>query len=417
MTEQAVARLAGDPELARIWRAVHGRLEATGGAVASVSVTLRAVTDTERRRIDLLFGTRSRARDLRVPLDRLAAVLAANTGATLEAVVTRAVGPLRDRPGERAGREAAAAEVWELWCGHEAAASPAVREWLEGVRSTGRWRRLDDPRAQMRSALDVLARLPLALRLGRSQLAASVVGDAHALDDGAPVGRLVLSALAHASGDPDAVRTAASRRALWRGVGVYLDTSASAVLTVGLRPLPRGPATEAAARWADSGTPLRVPLAALEAEVWCVASGTVVSVCENPAVVEAAATHLGAACPAVVCVEGQPSVAARSLLSGLIDGGAEMRYHGDFGAGGITIANTVIGEMSARPWRFCTEDHAMALASLDADRIGLPPLRGGSVPEASWDRDLALAIEACGVEVEEEHVLDLLVADLVREML
>lgn len=173
----------------------------------------------------------------------------------------------------------------------------------------------------------------------------------------------------------------------------------------------RGPATEAARRWADSGTALRVPLAAVEAEDWRVGPGAVVFVCENPAVVDAAAAAFGDACPALVCVEGQPSAAARRLVGGLVGCGASVQYHGDFGAGGIAIANAVIGGLGAVPWRFRTADHAAALSTLAGAAATSRPLRG-RVPAASWDPDLAEAIEACGVEVEEEHVLDVLLADL-----
>ncbi|MCZ7528578.1 MAG: DUF2399 domain-containing protein [Acidimicrobiia bacterium] len=43
----------------------------------------------------------------------------------------------------------------------------------------------------------------------------------------------------------------------------------------------------------------------------------------------------------------------------------------------------------------------------------LPPLRGRA-PSACWDERLASAIVAAGVEVEEEHVADLLTSDLRR---
>jgi len=405
------AALVHDPGLSRLWTVVHTRLEATGGLVEGASVRLRCATEAERRRVDLLLGTRSRSGDLRVPLDRLDTVLRARADTSLSAVVQRAVGPLRDRPFERFAKAEAEAGLWDSWLSHPAAGSEAVAAWLESVRSTGRWRRLDDPSAQMRSALDVLARLPASPRIGRSRLAAEVVGDAHALDDSAPVGRLVLSALAHVASSGSQPRAAAERRSLWAGAGVYLDTSSSTVLTFGLRPALDGPATDAAGRWADSATPLRIPLAAIEAEDWRVDPGEPVFVCENPAVVDAAAATLGDTSHTLVCVEGHPSAASHRLIGSLVRHGAAVRYHGDFGSGGIAIANTVIGELGATPWRLRTEDHAAALSALSDTGATLRPLRG-RVPAAAWDRGLATAIEACGVEVEEEHVLDLLLHDL-----
>jgi uncharacterized protein (TIGR02679 family) len=256
-------------------------------------------------------------------------------------------------------------------------------------------------------ALGVLEALPLAARAGRPHLAARLLGDAHGLDDDRPVGRLVLSALAWSAGQHAGRLRAGGRRRLWAAQGVVADETSSTVLTVGLRPLERGPLTEAAGRWASTGIPLPLPLAALEAEAWRVAADTAVWVCENPSVL-AAATGTGAA---VVCLGGRPSLAAGLLLESLHGGGARLLYHGDFGAGGIAIANDVIGRLGATPWRLGVEDHARALARARASGTSLRPLRG-RVPEASWDRHLSPAVRAAGVEVEEELVIDLLLADL-----
>jgi uncharacterized protein (TIGR02679 family) len=200
---------------------------------------------------------------------------------------------------------------------------------------------------------------------------------------------------------------AAGRRALWATFGVVADETSSTVLTLGLRPVPVGPLTESAARWADSDVPMVLPLAAIDAERWRVAEGTCVWACENPSVLAAAA---GRGRP-VICVEGQLSVAGERLLTSLIEHGAHVRYHGDFGSGGIAIANTVIGRLGAEPWRMRTHDHAEALALIRRDDAELPSLRG-VVPAATWDPDLAPAVIASGVEVEEEAILDLLLPDL-----
>ncbi|MCZ7528579.1 MAG: DUF2399 domain-containing protein [Acidimicrobiia bacterium] len=110
------------------------------------------------------------------------------------------------------------------------------------------------------------------------------------------------------------------------------------------------------------GVPLVLHLGAVVAEPFeC--GGADVFVCENPAVVEEAAIALGPAAPALVCVEGQLSVAAVRLLGMLAAGGARLRYHGDFGAGGLTIANRVVGELGATPWRMATADYQVALAA------------------------------------------------------
>jgi uncharacterized protein (TIGR02679 family) len=113
----------------------------------------------------------------------------------------------------------------------------------------------------------------------------------------------------------------------------------------------------------------------------------------------------------VVCVEGRPSVAASLMLTSLVEGGARLRYHGDFGAGGISIANAVIGGIGAEPWRFNVADHALALERARSSGTILRPLRG-VVPGAVWDAKLGTSVRGSGVEVEEEFVIDVLVSDL-----
>jgi hypothetical protein len=97
--------------------------------------------------------------------------------------------------------------------------------------------------------------------------------------------------------------------------------------------------------------------AAVQSERWRMPAGTLVSVCENPSVLAAAAGTR----PTVGCVEGRPSVAANLMLASPAEGGARLRYHGDFGAGGISIANGIIGGIGAEPWRFRAADHSLAL--------------------------------------------------------
>lgn len=399
--------LAADRRLAPLWAAAHRRLEATGARVDGAAVHLRDLDEDERSAVDRLLGARSRGATVRVPLDRLDALLRTRAGCSLSEVVTAAVGPLRDRPGERAAGEQRDGALWDRLRSHPALdVHPALAGWLDALRTGGRWRRLDDPGRRLSDALDVLARLPLPRPLGRAHLAAEVLGDAHALDDASPTGRQVVAALAHLGGRAGRL-DAADRRALWAGQGVVPDETSSTVLTLGLRPRREGPLTAAAGEWAAGGVPLPLPLAAVRAERWRVTAGTVVWICENPSV-PAAAAGLPVT---VVCLEGRPSVAAVLLLRTLAGGGAHLRYHGDFGAGGISIANQVIGDLGAEPWRFRTDDHRRALARAAVNGTTPPSLRG-PVPDARWDPDLAPSVRACGVEVEEELVLDVLLGDL-----
>ena len=395
------------PRLQRLWSAAHRRLEETGGRLPGAAVHLRDLDDDERAAVDRLLGVRSRGAVLRVELEKLDRILRDRAGLGLADVVSSTVGPLRDRPAERAAASGAEQQMWSTLCAHRALhRHPRLDPWLAGLRRSGSWRRLVAPLEVLRDALAVLDRLPEAPRRGRSGLAAAVLGDAHALDDGRPVGRLVLSALASLEGTSIPLGSAARRR-LWARYGVITDETSSTVLTQGLRPLRAGPLTGAASDWASTGVPLPIPLAAVRSESWRTAPGTVVWVCENPSVLSAAA-GTGSA---LVCVEGRPSVAAMTLLTSLREGGSRLRYHGDFGAGGIAIANAVIGGVGAEPWRFGVGDHALALDRARASGTTLRSLRA-AVPDAVWDAELAPAVRASGVEVEEELVLDLLLSDL-----
>ncbi len=396
-----------DQRLLPLWRASHRRLEATGGQLAGAAVHLVDLAPDERAALDRLLGIRARGLTVRVQLDRLDLLLRTRTGKSLIDVVTAIIGPLRDRPGERAIAQHCDSVLWEHLQSHRALDQhPALEGWLERLRASGSWRRLDNAEARLTCALDVLGQLPLASRTGRSRLAARVLGDAHALDDTSPTGRLVTAALAHLSGSTQTPR-AAQRRALWAERGVVFDETSSTVLTLGLRPRRVGPLTEAAHRWADGDTPLPIPLAALQIESWELEAGIPVWACENPSVL-AAATGTGAA---MVCLEGRPSLAGMLLLRALTASGTLLSYHGDFGGGGLSIANAIIGEMGARPWRFGVDDHRAALARAAAGAVELRPLRG-AVPDACWDPELAPSVRASGVEVEEELVVDVLLGDL-----
>lgn len=408
---QAVTACSPDflavPRLRPLWSAVHRRLEETGGRLPGATVHLRGLDDDERAAVDRMLGVRSRGRVVRVELVKLDRILRERAGVGVLDVVSSIVGPLRDRPAERAAVSGAEQQMWSSLRAHDALRRhPGLEAWLAGLRRSGSWRRLVSPQGALRDALAVLDRLPEAGRRGRSDLAAAVLGDAHALDDGRPVGRLVLSALASLEGNSLPLGSA-DRRRLWAEHGVISDETSSTVLTAGLRPIPNGPLTEAALGWASAEVPLPIPLAAVQSEPWRTAPGTVVWICENPAILSAAA-GTGST---LVCVEGRPSVAATMLLASLKEGGSRLRYHGDFGAGGIAIANAVIGRIGAEPWRFRAGDHALALERAYASGTTLRSLRA-VVPDAVWDAELAPAVRACGVEVEEELVLDLLLSDL-----
>jgi uncharacterized protein (TIGR02679 family) len=402
--------LEDDPQLRPLWVAVHDRL-CRGDLTDRSVVTVRSDDPDVRRAVDRLLGRVSTAGRLNVRVDTLDAVLT-RAGADARRLAVAACGPVVDRSAARAGAVAAKDKAWARILAHPAAVEPTLAAWLGELRRQGRLARAGG-QAAFTAALDVLEVLPRTGEpVGRAVLAAAILGNEHALDDKTDTERLVTAGLAVQAG-VERPTTAAGRAALWRTAGVTFDAVSAAVLTLGLRPLPNGPLTEAAARWADGGVPLPIPATALTTESWRLRAGQVVFVCENPSVLEAAAAKLGPASPPLVCVSGMPSRAATALLSALAGGGADLRYHGDFGTGGVVIANLIISRHGAKPWRMSTADHGNAARRLATAGRTPTPLRG-RVPQASWDSELQVAISRYGFEITEEHVLSDLLVDLVQ---
>jgi uncharacterized protein (TIGR02679 family) len=253
----------------------------------------------------------------------------------------------------------------------------------------------------------VIARLPLGVDppCGRGDLASLLTGDAHALDDGTVLGALVLRAAAAITERPYPAG-AAGRRELWRAVGVLTDEVSTTALTMGLRTRHGGTWLDdrAAAGWEThlDGRDLRRIELRSPGEVF---------VCENPRVLEAAIEQGSGR--ALVCTQGQPAVVVLRLLAMLAEGGATLRYHGDFDWPGLTIANALITGQGCVPWRFAAADYERALGRLASVVPELPALEGRAV-DASWDPDLTPAMSRAGRTVHEELVLDDLLADLVE---
>ena len=138
-------------------------------------------------------------------------------------------------------------------------------------------------------------------------------------------------------------------------------------------------------------------------------SGTLIHICENPRIVEAAAD---AACShPLVCTSGSAATAVLTLLDALAATGCRFAYHGDFDWPGLTLANRIIRRYHARPWRLNAEDYEQLVASTHAQGVPQLPLAGEPVI-ADWDPDLTPAMTALGIALHEEATLDLLVKDL-----
>jgi uncharacterized protein (TIGR02679 family) len=408
--DDRLGRLLGGEPVAWLVRRARDRLEA--GHPLTGTVTLPAATIEQRRAVERLTGRAARSgTSLSVSLaevDRILRDSGTAPGGLAEAV-ERLTGPLRDLGRERADLAAA-------WSAAFASLDAAVngrdglspwREWLD---TTGVVRRLS-PEADQAGLLlaqvaTVLLRLPSrGIPIGR--LAAECCGDAHALDDGRPVGTLVLSAVRAMAGLPfSAEGSAESRRAAWATAGVHLDDLSSLVLCLGLPGDARTPLGRALGSCRDAGQPTVLTLRQLRCHDEPLYAARV-RMCENPVVVAAAADELGARCQPLVCVSGQPSAAVWRLLGLLAAGGARFDYHGDFDWGGARIARSVLQRVDWQPWRY---DHQSYQAAVSAAHP-LRPLAGEPVA-TPWDPELACAMKHRNVRIEEELTLDALLQDL-----
>jgi uncharacterized protein (TIGR02679 family) len=411
-TDDKLRRLLGGEPVAWLVRRARDRLEA--GRPLTGAVTLPAATLEQRRAVERLTGRAAGSgTSLSVSLTEVGRILRDSgiaPGGLAEAV-TRLTGPVRDRNRERADLAAAWSAAFaslEVAVDRRGELSP-WREWLD---STGVVRRLapePGPAGLLLSQVaTVLLRLPSpGIPIGR--LAAECCGDAHALDDGRPVGTLVLSAVRALAGLPFAAEGSAdSRRAAWAAVGVHLDELSSLVLCIGLPGDTRTGLGRVLASCREAGQPTVLTLRQLRCRDEPLRAARV-RMCENPVVVAAAADELGARCQPLVCVGGQPSAAVWRLLELLAAGGAQFGYHGDFDWGGVRIARTVLPRVPWSPWRYDRQAYEAAVSAAHP----LTPLAGEPVA-TPWDTELAPAMRHRNVRIEEELTLDLLLQDLGR---
>lgn len=418
-------RLLGGPDT--VWLVDRVRRRIAEGKPLDTVVTLSSASAAQRRAVELLLGRAPGAgQSLSVRLIDLDAALRTSEVCPegLAAAAVLLAGPVADRRASNAARrlawESAVHPLTEF-----VSRRPELAVWHAEAEGTGLLKRIsgDDPQAARllcERAADVLGTLP-SPGISLPVLAAHTVGDAHALDDGRPLATLVLSAVRALAGfTAEQTSNAEGRRAAWAAVGVARDELSSRVLCLGLPGTrnpsdPRDSTGRILAEARAAGEPVVLTLrqltrAAPQCGVDPSPRGGAVFVCENPAVVAAAADELGPACPPLICVEGQLSAAARALLTSLAGQGVRLRYHGDFDWGGVRIAVSVFRLIGDAPWRY---DRASYLAAVGQGHGS--PLTTGKPAETPWDPGLRAAIAQHRLRVEEEHVLDLLLADLRAE--
>lgn len=277
---------------------------------------------------------------------------------------------------------------------------PGLGDWWEGFCATGRLKRAaraEAARTGVAHEPDVGARLVELVAAVVADLpsageplsvfARRLTGDAHALDVSRPLGRLAAAAV-----DAAFAPGAHSSRDAWAASGVVLSTVSSTVLCLGVpgATVPAGASAEASSVALEAMRTARMPLVLTldqvrSGGVEALPTDQIVHVCENPTIVEVAASAWGrsdavASAPVLICTWGQPSTAVVDLLAILTGCGAGCRYHGDFDWPGLQIAHALRRRIHWTPWRFTSADY-LTVGEGDVPSLAL---EGRPVP-TPWD--------------------------------
>lgn len=411
-------RLLGGAKLSSLRQRIRRYFERVDNGTAGGTLLLTQLDPAEHEALALLTGRPSRtSRSLRIDIDRLDIALRdAGIADSLRAALERIDGPIVNRVAVRASIHAEWARLAALDYLHG-----MLRAWLKTPAALGLLKRLSRQdsttgRQLLERAAAVLQRLP-AQGIARSQLAAETLGNAHALDSGESTATIVLAAWRHiestttcddgsrdTDGNQDDTPKPDDRiRDIWARAGVLVNELARPALFLNL------PIADGDPVGGISGEPSYVSLRRLlrTPPAWAV-HGMTIFVCENPNLVAIAADRLGAASAPLVCTDGMPAAAQRTLLTQLVRAGAHLMYHGDFDWPGLQIGNQMMRTWRAHPWRFAVRDYEAAATIA-------PPVRhelsGACVP-ASWDETLATVMQCHGIAIAEETVATVLLEDL-----
>jgi uncharacterized protein (TIGR02679 family) len=432
--DERLSRMLGGAERGELRRRLRRPFErASAPGVEPVSFRLNSLTPADVALLASLMGRPVRLGaatiEVDVPLVDVA-LQRAGIAVSLRDALERLDGPIVHTAQARAE----AASRWgNLVRGRQDA---RLADWLATPAGLGLLKRCarQDPHVAAglcERAESVLGVLPTT-GTPRAELAARVLGDAHALDAGEPTATLVLGALRHtdrvvattdgsidespAEGGISAVKpdtatcgrvtsgaAAATERDrhVWARSGVLVNELARPALVLNL------PLADGSVWGGTPGDPAHITLRTLvRSPPTLNVHGCIVSICENPNVVAIVADRLGAGALPIVCTEGMPAAAQRTLLLALAAAGATLRYHGDFDWPGLRIAATVMSLCGAAPWRLAGADYRACVGRL----IGAPLL--GPPASSPWDARLASLMLSHGLAIAEEATIDDLLLDL-----
>jgi uncharacterized protein (TIGR02679 family) len=416
--DDRLERLLGGAGLAPLRLRMRRYFERVDNGAPGDILRLTQLSDTEHEALALLIGRPSRpSRSARVDVRQLdAALIEAGIAGSLRAALELIDGPIVNRAAHRNGIQA----QWDSVTSH-GRWHVALSDWAETPAAIRLLKRLT--RQNPATARQLLERADIVLRrlpadgVPLSQLAAETLGNAHALDSGEPTATIILAAWrrlerrqpsgANSLDDDDEqddCQLALERvRDIWARAGVLINELARPVLFLNL------PVAGLDTTMGTPGEPAYLSLRRLlrTPPVW-VLDGVTVFVCENPNLVAIVADRLGAASAPLVCTDGMPAAAQRTLLTQLARAGARLMYHGDFDWPGLQIANHVMRTWQVNPWRFSAKDYEVAATNAPHTRHDL----SGACVAASWDVALMLAMQRHGIAIAEEAVAASLLADL-----
>ena len=414
------------PSLAPVWSAARARLE-RNGLQPTGTVTVDLGPSAAQYLAGLVSAAIAPGAARRISLAALDTALRRSSGGRglVSVLETLDGSPVADRRATREQNQADWSNVWQRLDSalHDAglAGAPWVPGWIASLKRGGILTRAGFIAAG--KALDnAVAGLAFLLEPANGRgtaeyeqtwelaaLASRVTGTAHGFDETTLASSVLLRAAAHALDRP-IPESANDRRDLWAALGVAADTLSGTVLAWQVRPTGSDRWSAMMRDRADLGvvTHLTLHELAVAGSTPWLPPDQVVSVCENPQVMQAAVR--AATTTPLLCLSGNPASVGTRLLGRLIESGNPVRYHGDFDWPGVSLAGRVM-KQGAAAWRMSAEDYITAVAALDADHA--IALTGRSVP-TPWDPSLAAAMSAHGLVVHEEFVISDLLSDLER---
>jgi len=421
--DDRLERLLGGAELAALRLRMRRYFERVDNCASGDILRLSQLSATEHEALAQLTGRRPTrlSRSTQIDVRQMdAALLEAGIASSLRNALELLDGPIVNRTVLRISIQ----QQWESVTNCDDC-HVALTGWLQTPPAIGLLRRLtrQDPVLAQRLleyANIVLQRLP-ADGVPLSQLAANTLGNAHALDSGQPTATIILAAWKHLEGrntscmnssenddEPGDVQLTDERvRDIWARAGVLVNELARPVLLLNV------PVAGHDAPIKTPGEPGYLSLRSLlrTPPGWAV-NDVNVFVCENPNLVAIAADQLGASSAPLICTDGMPAAAQRTLLTQLEHAGARLLYHGDFDWPGLRIANYVMRTWKVHPWRLNANDYETAATNAPSPRHGL----SGVCAAASWNVALMPTMQHYGIAIAEEAVAASLLEDLYRNV-